>query len=562
MQEPLAEPAVRGWITAVILGGFLVLTATFGRQAADASTTILPNYGGVYREGVVGTPLHLHPVLCNLNAIDRTVCRQLFRGLMKFDSRGAVVPDLAVAHEVSEDGLVHTLRMRPDMFWHDGLRVTAQDAVYTFEVLRDPDFPGDPSLANAARLATVRATDSFTVQFRLEQPFTPFLNLLTVGLLPFHIHSNVAVADMMEYMDQLPVVGNGPMQLERAEDDFLRLVPSRFQDKAVPYIPVLEFRYHASTANLFQAFLDGQLEGLSAGVTENLELLPNRQEMQVFASAQPSLVMVLFNLRSETVPALAELQVRKALLHAVNREAVVNSTDLAWGTPADSPIPAGHWAYKEGLTQYPYDPVRALELFGDSGWRDRDLDGMLDRDGIPLTLSLAVSDDRALRAYAETIAAYWRDLGIGVDLVVLPFVRLLAEQLDNHSFDAALVQVSGLEGDPDPFRFWHSSQTAPGQLNYGGWSNPYADGLMERSRIELDAEERRYLLHRFQDVFLADLPALPISSPIYAYGVHGRVRNVQVGQLNSPAERLDTFANWFIATTRVTIWEDAAGFPR
>ena len=133
---------MRGWITAVILGGFLVLTATFGRQAADASTTILPNYGGVYREGVVGTPLHLNPVLCSLNAIDRTVCRQLFRGLMKFDSRGAVVPDLAVAHEVSEDGLVHTLRMRPDMFWHDGLRVTAQDAVYTFEVLRDPDFPG------------------------------------------------------------------------------------------------------------------------------------------------------------------------------------------------------------------------------------------------------------------------------------------------------------------------------------------------------------------------------------------------------------------------------------
>ena len=562
MQEPLAGPAVRGWITAVILGGFLVLTATFGRQAADASTAILPNYGGVYREGVVGTPLHLNPVLCSVNAIDRTVCRQLFRGLMTFDSQGAVVPDLAVAHEVSEDGLVHTLRMRPDVFWHDGLRVTAQDAVYTFEVLSDPDFPGDPSLANAARLASVRATDSFTVQFRLEQPFTPFLNLLTVGLLPFHIHSNVAVVDMMEYVDQLPVVGNGPMQLDRTGDDFLRLVPSRSQDEAVPYIPILEFRYHASTANLFQAFLDGQLEGLSAGVTENLELLPNRQELQVFASAQPSLVMVLFNLRSETVPALAELQVRKALLHAINREVVVNSTDLAWGTPADSPIPADHSAYKEGLTQYPYDPVLALEMFGDSGWRDRDLDGMLDRDGIPLTLSLAVSDDRALRAYAETIAAYWRDLGIGVDLVVLPFARLLTEQLDNHSFDAALVQVSGLEGDPDPFRFWHSSQTAPGQLNYGGWSNPYADGLMERSRIELDTEERHYLLHRFQDVFLADLPALPISSPVYAYGVHGRVRNVQVGQLNSPAERLDTFANWFIATTRVTISGDVAGFPR
>ena len=205
-----------------------------------------------------------------------------------------------------------------------------------------------------------------------------------MGLLPFHIHANVAVADMMEYMDQLPVVGNGPMQLERAEDDFLRLVPSRFQDKAVPYIPVLEFRYHASTANLFQAFLDGQLEGLSAGVTENLELLPNRQEMQVFASAQPSLVMCCQPaLRDRARAGRTAGQKGAPACHQPRSRGQFNR--LGVGTPADSPIPAGHWAYKAGLTQYPYDPVRALELFGDSGWRDRDLDGMLDRDGIPLT---------------------------------------------------------------------------------------------------------------------------------------------------------------------------------
>ena len=220
-----------------------------------------------------------------------------------------------------------------------------------------------------------------------------------------------------------------------------------------------------------------------------------------------------------------------------------------------------NWAHKDDIPHYEFDPVQAVRLLDDSGWQDRNGDGILDRDGVGMSLTLLTSQDATLSAYAHTIAEFWRDIGIEVEVESLPLGMLVSERLTPHTFEAALVRFSGLEGDPDPFRFWHSSQVEPGQLNYGAWDNPFADELMARARIALDARERLGLYHQFQDVFAADLPALPISYPVYVYGVHDRVKNVQIGQLNHSSERFASFADWYIRTTNVAIPEGIGLFP-
>lgn len=553
--------ACRHWSVALLLLGLLLLTQVYGQDAVNATTQTVPAYGGVYREGVVGTPLYVNPLLSDFNEIDRTLVGLLFRGLMRLDARGALVPDLAESYTVSEDGLVYTFTLRPDVRWHDGLLVTSEDALYTFEVLRNPDFPGDPAMAAAARLATVRAVDALTLELRLEQPFVPFLDLLTVGLVPQHIFGPWPVADFLEAVRYLPIVGNGPMQVARFDETRMQLTPNRFHGGDVPYIGSLEFRFHPSAAELFSAFVSGELEGLGTSVTQNLEVLPNKDELRVFASSQPGLVMVLLNLESDAVPQLRELQVRQALLHAVNRGRVLEASDFRWGVEAHTPVPSSHWSHKTDTVQYAYDPLQAVRLLDAAGWRDRDGDGILDREGQRFELSLLVDDDPALSSYADVIAQYWRDVGIVVETTSLPFGQLLDEHLAPRRFQAVLMQISGLEGEPDPFRFWHSSQTEPGQLNYGGWSNPYADELMAKIRTVLDPDARLGLYHRFQDVFAADLPALPISHPVYVYGVHERVKQVQMGQINRPAERFQTFADWYILTANVAAASSPAPFP-
>lgn len=533
-------------MTALIWGGLVVLLLVYRQDETGPDTHVLPAYGGIYREGVVGTPLYVNPMFCGFNAIDRDLCRLLFRGLMRFNPQGVPVLDLAQSCTLSADGLVYTFALQPNQRWHDGTLVTAQDAVFTFgDVLQDPDFPGLETMDVAA----VKSLDSLTLEFTLDQPFAPFLDLMTIGLLPEHVFGDVPVADLLDFARDQPLpIGTGALQVERAGPAFMRLVPHRFHDDPLPYIEALEYRFHANTADLLAAFAQGELEGLSAGLPQNLEVLPNKSDLQLHASAEPGLIIVLLNHRTERIPALREVQVRQALLHAINREQVLAASPLGWGMVAHSPVSANNWAHKDDVPVYVYDSLKAVQLLEDSDWRDRDGDGFLDRDGQRFSLTLLTSDDDMLVTYAETIAAYWHDVDIEVRVEVQPFGQLLSEQLEPRAFDAALVQISDLQGDPDPFRFWHSSQIQPGQLNYGAWHNPYADELMEKARITLDAEQRRWLYHQFQDVFAAELPALPISYPVYVYGVHERVQNVQVGPLNHSSERFATFADWHVIT--------------
>ena len=552
---PVAES--NRWIVILMLAGLLVLLGVYDRKEEENSIQRLPAFGGVFREGVEGTPLYINPVICNYNEIDRTLCRLLYRGLMRFNQHGEPELDLAESLEISPDGLTYTFALRPDLQWHDGRSLTARDAQFTFEVLQDSDFPGEAALSAAARLASVEAVEEYTLVFRLEQPFAPFLDLTTIGLLPRHIYSRIPVAELFTQSTTQNIVGNGPFEVAHRDSDSIRLVPFANREYRTPYISALELHFFPHSADLYSAFVRGEIEGISTDIAQNLEVLPNREELRIFFSEESDLVLVLFNHQSESLSTLGEVQVREALVQGVNRAQVLAGSPQGWGVVAHSPVPVNNWAHKPDVTQIRFDALRAVQLLENSGWRDRDGNGIRDREGQPFRLVLHTSEDELLSSYGASIASYWRDLGIETELVMLPFGLLVEEHLRPGDFHAALIRISDLEGDPDPFRFWHSSQ----ELNYGGWSNPFADQLMTQARITLDQETRRQLYYQFQDIFSADIPAMTVSYPVYAYGVHERVKNVQMGLLNDSSERFSSFADWAILSARIAAPAGVDTFP-
>lgn len=557
-RRPFPLAALNRWVLAVMLAGLALLYWFYGQEDSEVAFQSVPTHGGVYREGVRGTPLYINPVICTFNEIDRTLCRLLFRGLMRFDSRGVPETDLAESYEISADGLVYTFRLRRDQRWHDDTRLTAYDAEFTFRTLQHEDFPGETALASAARLARVEAVDELTLTFTLEQPFAPFIDLTTIGLLPRHVFGGVPVAALRERTRFLDIVGNGPFRVDRRGLDSIRLIPFFTPEMPAPFIYALEFRFFPQTVDLLSAFVANEIEGISTGIAGNLEALPNRDELQLFFSEESDLVILLFNHQSESAPELGERQVREALIQGVDRARVLADSPQAWGVVAHSPVPARNWAHHPHMPQVDFDALEAVRRLTDSGWLDLDDDGVRERGGRPFRLTLHTSEDALLSAYGASIVSYWRDLGIEAQSVSVPFQDLLFRHLEPGAFDAALIRVSDLVGDPDPFRFWHSSQV----LNYGRWSNPYADGLMEQARITLDQEARRRIYHEFQEVFAADLPAMPLSYPVYAYGVHERVAKVQIGQLNDSSDRFRAVGEWAILTARVAVTEESDSFPR
>ncbi len=537
------------WQVVLALVGVTLLATILGYSTYSLATVLVPDSGGVFREGVAGNPKYLNPLLCDATDIDLDLCRLLYRGLTTIDKHGRVVPDLAAEWTV-EDAKDYVFRLRSDQFWHDGVPVTVDDLLFTVGVLKDPDVFSLPDLTSLWRTVEVEQIDQWTVRFRLAQPYAPFLDYTSIGLLPKHIWQDVPPAELATKPLNATPIGNGPMRVAATAADHIRLEPSRFYRGPRPYLTALDLRFYPDHASLFTAFVNGEIDGISHVLPQDLGVAAQRDDLNLFSAVQSEYLSVVFNLTNPDAPFLQEKAVRQALYYGLDRERLVDEVVAGQGIVANSIVMPDNWAYNPAVKTYPYDPGRAAQLLDEAGWVDSDGDGVRDKDGVPLRFLLYANDDPTRQALIEHIAADWRGLGVDATPTPVTFAGLVADFLNPRRFDAALVGWE-VAGDPDPYPLWHSTQAVGGGQNYSGWANDEADEVMEQARAIGDEGQRRALYARFQDIFAEEAPALLLYYPVYTYGVSARVHNVQIGPLNSPSERFATFGDWYILTRRV-----------
>ncbi len=547
-----ASPAPLGryirWQMLLAVVGIILLTLLMGATAYNVSTVLVPERGGVFREGVAGNPQYINPLLCHTHDIDRDLCSLLFRGLTRLDQQGRVVPDLA-ERWTAPDGLVYTFTLRENQFWHDGKAVTIDDVLFTIEMMQSPDSPILPDLAELWRSVTVEQVDEHTVRLLLDEPFAPFLDFTTIGLLPKHIWQDVPPSELLTTPLNSRPVGNGPMQVTLTSAQFIRLERNPYSGKDIPMVSALEFHFYPDYPSIYAAYTEGELDGVSQVMQSDISLAQARTDMQLFSAPQSTYVGVIFNLQNPDVPFLQDATVRRGLYHALDREQLLDDVVGGHGVLASSPIPSNNWGHAPDTPSYSYDPDEAQRLLNESGWVDTDGDGTRDKDGLPMQLILLTNDGPNRIALIEQIAADWRAVGVNAVVESVSFAGFVRDFLTPRRFDAALLSWD-ITGDPDPFPLYHSSQITTGQ-NYGGWSNQEADALVIEARSTVDPEKRRALYAQFQHIFAADVPAIPLYYPVYTYGVSERVKAVQIGPLNTPADRFTTFPDWYILTRRV-----------
>ena len=536
------------WQMLLAVVGIILLTLLMGATAYNVSTVLVPERGGVFREGVAGNPQYINPLLCHTHEIDRDLCSLLFRGLTRLDQQGRVVPDLA-ERWTAPDGLVYTFTLRENQFWHDGKPVTIDDLLFTIEMMQNPDSPILPDLAELWRSVTVEPVDEHTVRLLLDEPFAPFLDFTTIGLLPKHIWQDVPPSELLTSPLNLRPVGNGPMQATLTSAQFIRLERNPYSSEDIPMVSALEFHFYPDYPSIYAAYTEGELDGVSQVMQSDISLAQARTDMQLFSAPLSTYVGVVFNLQNPDVPFLQDAIVRRALYHALDREQLLHDVVGGHGVLASSPIPSNNWGHAPDTPSYDYDPDEARRLLDESGWVDTDGDGTRDKDGLPMQLILLTNDGPTRIALIEQIAADWQAVGVKVVVESVSFGGFVSDFLTPRRFEAALLSWD-ITGDPDPFPLYHSSQIATGQ-NYGGWSNQEADALVIEARSTVDPEKRRALYAQFQHLFAADVPAIPLYYPVYTYGVSERVKAVQIGPLNTPADRFATFPDWYILTRRV-----------
>ena len=547
------------WQLLLGLAGIALLVALLGISTYSVPTVVIPDRGGVFREGIAGTPQNLNPIWCNDDTVDRDICALIYRGLTRMDKSGKVAPDLAEGWTIDNDR-IYTFRLQPDLYWQDGVRLTAADVLFTIGVLQDPDLRDIPGLPSLWRNVTVEQLDELTVRFSLGEPFAPFLDYTTIGLLPAHIYGTIPVRDIATNVVKFTPVGSGPMKIVDMAADHITLEPNSYYGGPEPYISTLDMRFYPDHASMLAAYGAGAIDGISRLLPADLNSAGARSDLQLFSTVQSGYTNVLFNLQNPNTPFFQEKEVRQALMLALDREALVRDVLYGQGMVANSLLLPEHWAFNPAVPAYGYDPAQAQALLDAAGWVDSDGDGIRDKEGLPLRFLLHVSNDMLSQTMGDRLAADWRAIGVDAVPSVVTLAGMVTDFLAPRRFEAALTSWDQV-GDPDPYPQWHSSQAAGGGQNYTGWANAEADQLMEEARKSSDSNKRKELYGRFQSIFAEELPSLLLYYPVYTYGVSDRVNNVQIGSLNTPSERFANFADWYIASRRVPANQAPADLP-
>ena len=544
------------WQILVVVLTLIVVTVLLLTQQPGLNPILPePAGGGIYSEALVGSFGRLNPLLDLNNPTDRDIDRLLFSSLIKFDPSGTPQPDLAESWGVSADGTIYNVTLRANAFWQDGPPITSDDVMFTINLLRSEysAFPAD--VRSMWDQVEITRLDDKNIKFTLTEPFVPFLDYLTFGVLPAHLLETVPADQLSSTGFNLAPVGSGPykfdhLTVESGQITGVVLTVSKNYYGQVSFIDQIVFRYYPSADAALSAYSQGEVLGINQIPANNLAATCSDPNLSCYSSRMPRLSMVLFNLGNNDVQFFQDKIIRRALMVGLNRQWMVDYILQGQAVVAESPLLPQTWAYYDGVERIGFDPDTAVNELKAAGFMLPPDGTIRAKDGVSLSFTMAYPDDNIHAQLAQTIQKNWAAVGVEVNLQPVPYGSLFNDYLTPRTYQAALVDLDlSRSYDPDPYPFWHQAEITGGQ-NYSQWDNRTASEYLEQARVIADPDIRARLYRNFQVIFARDLPALLLYYPIYTYGVDQRVQGVQAVPLFEPADRFNGIANWYLVTRR------------
>lgn len=545
----------------IALIGLAIVASLLFIQSQGLRTIVVPACGGTFTEAIVGSPVRFNPLFDSGNPAERDVDRLVFSGLMKFDTSGRPTPDLAQSYAVSADGLSYTFVLRDDLRWHDGAPVTQQDVLFTIELLQAKDYPGPKDVGALWQKIAATSPSRNTVRLVLPEPFAPFLDYVTFGLLPEHILRGKTARELLNDPFNLSPIGSGPLKLVSVERSN-GMIASVTLESNLPcvnqqnYLHQVRFHYYPDAESAYAAFSAGQVLALSDFTPDTLTATLANPQAETFTGRLPEYSLIFLNHKTETVSFFQEKKVRQALLLGLNRQWLIDNLLNGQALMATGPVLPGSWAYNSNLIPVKFDPEAAANILNEAGWAlpPEAVKGAPEyvrtKKEKALAFTLLVPEDGLHQALAEVMIADWADLGIKVTVEAKP-AAAIKTALEDRSFEAALTDLNFTNTpDPDPYPFWHQTQIENGQ-NYSSYNSRDMSEILEQARIIPSYSDRAKFYRAFQSKFAEQTPALLLYYPVYTYAVDKKVNQVQLGPLVDPSDRFRSLSNWYMLTRRV-----------
>lgn len=474
-----------------------------GTADADKSNTLV--YGAEFMDE------QFNPIM------DTSTCgTMLFRGLMTTDENCQTQCDIATDYKISDDLLTYTFNIRPDVKFHDGSTLTADDVVFTIKSVMDEKV-NSALREDFALVDTVEKTSDTSLVITLKEPFPALLDKLTIGIVPAHCFEgkDINTADF-----NTNPIGCGPYKFVSL-DVGSKVTLTRFDDyygnkakiKNIVYLYLPDYNTRAlqlSTGEIDLAYVEpSQASQLDAGENTTVYKIPTADYR-----------CVMFNF--DVTHIFDDVNVRQAICYATDRDAVVNSIVHGFGEAAYSPLQLNKYLNKD-VEKYSYDTEKAQSLLDKAGWKDSDGDGVRDKNGTKLAFTLTAPVDDEVRVnIANYLASEWKKIGIDCKVDALGW-----DAIDITKCEAfVLGWGSPFDADNDTYRLFTTDASA----NYGSYSDSAVDSALTKARITADDAARGAAYGEFQTALAAD-PAYDFICYLTAlYGANTRVSGINVNK--------------------------------
>ena len=476
----------------------------------------VPQSGGRLVLGTIGEPSNLNPYI-SMDSASHDVADSIFVSPLRYDKNLNLELWAAESAELSDDGRTLTIRLKKGILWEDGTELTAEDLVYTIETVARPE-TGSPYAEDFMRIKKAEALDRYTVRCTYESYYARALPSFCSSILPKHILEG---QDWRRGEFARKPVGAGPFRLAGWESG--SMVTLAANDKYFMGRPKLDevvYRVIPDSATMFMELRAKRLDMM--GLSPEQYLLQTKgqfwqEEFHKYRYLSSAYTYLGFNMRH---PFFKDKRVRRAISCAISREELVQGALLGQGVAAFGPYKPGTAYYHPELKPVKQNTEMAKALLAEAGFADTDGDGILDKDGKPLSFIILTNQGNNERILAATIIQReLKAVGIAVQVRTVEWAAFINEFVNKGSFDAVILGWT-ITPDPDLYQVWHSSQAVPGGLNFTGFISKELDVLLEEGRRTQNEDLRRQLYYRVQELLDEEQPycflyvpyALPVLS--------------------------------------------------
>jgi len=436
-----------------------------------------------------------------------------------------VVPDLAESFEVSEDGKEITFKLPKDAKFSNGDPLTAEDIKKS--ILRYKEI--SPYAEDFAVVKDIIVKDDHTATLVLETP-APYLWAVLASVYGAPVDTKLAEKVGKEEFNR-KAVGSGPFMIEEwVQGSHVTLVKNPYYKTNIPFvknkgpfkIDKVIVRFIPESFTRISELEAGNVHIVIGVPIENLDTLKNNPDVQLLSYLQPGIDYIMINTEK---PPLDDIKVRKAIALAINREelkmALNNVVRPAYGYLSPAQVGYHEETEKELQKEYSYNLEEAKKLLAEAGWKDENGDGILEKDGKPLSLTMLVPLDRPmLKKAAPIIQAQLKKLGIDLQLREYEY-SYIRKMTRDHNFDLALRAYWWSDADILIYIF-HKNAGYP-------WSNPEVDKMLEEARTITDFEKRAQKYGEIQKAIMKEMPVIPLFSEYQYTAVRKEVKGVIQG---------------------------------